>query len=140
MKTNRLLAMLIGAFVSVQACAQNVPADEPTRAENRRERMAASTPEQRAERQTAQLKKRLTLTADQEKSVSAINLKYAQKVQAMMTGDRERGALKEARDMMESKDAELKAVLSADQYKQYVTMRDEQRDRLRQGRGQRNNR
>lgn len=135
-----MLTVLVGAFVSVQAYAQTTPPTADNRAE-RRERMAASTPEQRAERQTAQMKTQLALTAEQEKSVAAINLKYAQEAQKMMTsGDRNRGMMKQARETMEAKDGELKAVLSKDQYQQYVTMRDEQRNRMREGRGPRNNR
>ncbi|RYF75156.1 MAG: hypothetical protein EOO39_07380 [Cytophagaceae bacterium] len=141
MKTNLLLATLVSAFVSVQACAQTTTTTEdPNRAE-RRGRMAASTPEQRAERQTAQMKKQLTLTAEQETAVAAINLKYAQQAQKLMTtGDRDRETLKQARDVMQGKDGELKAVLSKEQYQQYETMRDEQRNRMREGRGPRNNR
>ncbi|MBO0947044.1 hypothetical protein [Fibrella forsythiae] len=139
MKTNLLLAALVSAFVSVQAVAQTTTED-PNRAE-RRGRMAASTPEQRAERQTAQMKKQLTLTAEQETAVAAINLKYAQQAQKLMTnGDRDRETLKQARDVMQGKDGELKAVLSKEQYQQYETMRDEQRNRMREGRGPRNNR
>lgn len=135
-----MLTLLVSAFVSVQACAQTTPPAENNRAE-RRERLAASTPEQRAERQTAQMKMQLALTPEQEKSIAAINLKYAQEAQKLMTsGDRTRGTLKQAREVMQAKDGELKAVLSKEQYQQYETMRDEQRNRMREGRGPRNNR
>lgn len=139
MKTNVMLTVLVSAFVSVQAYAQTTPPTDDNRAE-RRERMAASTPEQRAERQTAQMKTQLTLTAEQEKSVAAINLKYAQEAQKMMTSGDRGGMMKQARETMDAKDGELKAVLSKDQYQQYEKMRDEQRNRMREGRGPRNNR
>lgn len=140
MKTNVILALLVSTFVSVQACAQTAATDEPTRTE-RRERLAASTPEQRADRQTAQMKRQLSLTAEQETTIAAINLKYAQKAQSLLTsGDRDRATLKQARTAMQEKDGELKTVLSSEQYKQYETLKDEQRNRIRAGRGPRLNR
>ncbi len=132
-----MLALAVSAFVSVQAFAQDAPTQDANR-EGRRGGMASMTPEQRAERQTAQMKKQLTLTAEQETSITAINLKYAQQNQKMMaSGDRNPEAMKQS---MEAKDGELKAVLTKEQYTQYETMRDEQRKRMREGRGQGNNR
>ena len=137
MKSNIMLAVLISAFVSVQSFAQDAPTQDANRAD-RRGGMASMTPEQRAERQTAQMKKQLTLTAEQETTITAINLKYAQQSQKMMaSGERNPEAMKQA---MDAKDGELKAVLSKEQYQQYETMREEQRNRMREGRGPRNNR
>lgn len=141
MKTNVTFALLLAAFISVQACAQTVPSNEPTSTTSRRAKLANTTPEQRANQQTAQMKKRLSLTAEQEPTVAAINLKYAQQMQSVLeTGERNRQTLKQVRDMTASKDAELKAVLTADQYQQYETFKDEQQERMKQNRGQRNNR
>ncbi|MBC8153861.1 MAG: hypothetical protein H7Z72_13210 [Bacteroidetes bacterium] len=141
MKTNTTLALLFAAFVSVQACAQTVPANEPTSTTSRWEKLANTTPEQRAERQTAQMKKQLSLTTEQEPTVAAINLKYAQQMQSVLeTGERNRTTMKQVRDMTASKDAELKTVFTADQYKQYDAFKDEQKDRMKQNRGRRNNR
>lgn len=141
MKSNLMLTLLVSAFVSVQAYAQNAPATESAQADTRRERMASRTPEQRAERQTAQMKQQLSLTADQEKTVAAINLKYAQQNQKLMTaGDRSAETMKQMKDAMDAKDGELKAVLTKEQYTQYETMRNEQRNRMRDGRGPGNNR
>jgi hypothetical protein len=141
MKSNLMLTLLVSAFVSVQAYAQNAPASESTQADTRRERMASRTPEERAERQTAQMKQQLSLTADQEKTVAAINLKYVQQNQKLMaSGDRNAETMKQMRDAMEARDGELKSALTKEQYQQYETMRNEQRNRMRDGRGQGNNR
>lgn len=142
MKSNLMLTLLVSAFVSVQAYAQNAPTTEPAQADTRRgDRMALRSPEQRAERQTAQMKQQLTLTADQEKTVAAINLKYAQQNQKLMTaGDRSAETMKQMKDAQDAKDGELKAALTKEQYAQYETMRNEQRDRMRNGRGPGNNR
>lgn len=132
-------ALLLAVLVSIQATAQTTP---PTNAPtSRREQLANTTPEQRAERQTAQMKQRLSLTADQEPTVAAINLKYAQQMQSILeNGQRNRGTLKQVRDLTNGKDDELKKVLNKDQYRQYETFRDEQKDRMKQGRGLRGNR
>jgi hypothetical protein len=135
MKSNVMLTLLVSTFVYVQACAQTATTDEPTRAGARRERLASSTPEQRAARQTALMKQQLTLTAEQETKVAAINLKYAQQAQTLMTSaNRDGKGMKQVRELMEGKDGELKAVFSPEQYKQYETMRNEQRNRMKEGR------
>ncbi len=140
MKTNVILSLLFGLFITVQACAQTTPTTDSAPM-TRRERLASVTPEQRADRQTAQMKKRLALTAEQEPTVAAINLKYAKQMQTLIeTGGRNRQTLKQISDITESKDAELKTVFTADQYKQYETLRDEQKDRVKEMRGKRNNR
>jgi len=140
MKTNIILRIICGLFISLQVCAQTAPTTTDGNT-TRRERLANITPEQRANQQTAQMKKRLSLTAEQEPTVAAINLKYAQQMQSVLeTGERNRQTMKQIRDMTDSKDAELKAVFTADQYTQYETFKDEQKDRMKQNRGQRNNR
>ncbi len=141
MKRNTILTFLVSALVFIQACAQTVPSDEPTGTTTRRERLAATTPEQRAERQTAQMKKQLSLTADQETNVAAINLKYAQQMQSVLeTGGRNRTTMNQVRDMTSSKDAELKKVFDENQYKQYEAFKDERKDRMKQALGRRVNR
>lgn len=140
MKRNTILTFLVSALVFIQACAQTVPSNEPT-STTRRERLAATTPEQRAKRQTAQMKKQLSLTTDQETTITAINLKYAQQMQPLIaSGERERTAMKQVRDMNNSKNEEFKKVLNEDQYKQYEAFRDERKDRMKQARGRRVNR
>lgn len=139
MKSNVMLTLAVSALFSVQAYAQTAPTNgSTTQAGSRRDQLASTTPEQRAEQQTAQMKKQLSLTAEQETTVAAINLKYAQANQKLMTsGTRDRDAMRQAREGMET---ELKAVLSKEQFQQYETMREEQRNRMRESRGAGNNR
>ena len=140
MKINSFLRIAFGLFISLQAYAQTAPTttDGTT---TRRERLANTTPEQRANQQTTQMKKRLSLTADQEPTVAAINLNYARKMQTVLeTGERNRQTLKQVRGMADQKDAELKAVFTADQYTQYETFKDGQKDRMKERRGQRTDR
>ncbi len=146
MKINPILSIVAGLFMTAQVMAQTTPTPPTSTNDNmenmtRREKMADTTPEQRANQQTARMKKQLSLTAEQEPTVAAINLKYAQQMQTLMqTGERNRQTMKQAREMASSKDAELKAVLTADQYMQYETFKDEQKGRMREMRGRRNNR
>lgn len=141
MKNNPIFVLIAFTFITLQACAQTMPSNEPTNALSRREQLANTTPEQRAERQTALMKKQLSLTPEQETAVATINLKYAQQMQSVIeTGGRNRNTLKQVRDINDSKDAELKKLFDKDQYKQYEAFKDAQRDRLKQARGQRMNR
>jgi len=79
-----------------------------------------ATPEERANRQTEMMKDKLSLTAAQEPKVSAINLKYAKKMEDVRaiadTAARRKTALK----LNDQKNGELKVVLTADQYKSYL--------------------
>lgn len=134
MKRNLIFTFFLAAFTFIQASAQTTPSADRA---SRREKMAASTPEQRAQRQTAQMKKQLSLSADQETAVASINLKYARQAQTLMDGgNRDRGAMKQARTMMAGKDDELKKVLNDDQYKKYDELKDARKDRAKQKRAQ----
>src|SRR5262249_235876 len=80
-----------------------------------------TTPEQRAEVQTAFMKSKLGLTADQETKVADINLRYAQKMDPIIKGAS--GLLMKRRQMQEvngEKEAELKQALSAEQFQKYL--------------------
>lgn len=134
MKRNLIFALLLATLAFVQASAQTTPSVE-TRA-SRREKMANTTPEQRAQRQTAQMKKQLSLSAEQETTVASINLKYAQQAQTLLDGgERSRETMKQVRTLMSSKDKELKKVFSEEQYNQYSASKDAQKKRSKQNRG-----
>lgn len=145
MKITPILSLVAGLFMTVQVVAQTTPTPPTTDGSmdtmTRREKLADTTPEQRASLQTARMKKQLSLTAEQEPTVAAINLNYARQMQTILeTGTRNRQTMQQARNMASGKDADLKAVLTADQYAQYETVKDEQKGRMREMRGKRNNR
>lgn len=134
MKRNLIFTLLLATFAFVQASAQTTPSSEPRT--SRREKMTNSTPEQRAQRQTAQMKKQLSLSAEQETAVASINLKYAQQAQTLLDGgERNRETMKEVRSLMSSKDEELKKVFSEEQYNQYDALKGAQKKRAKQNRG-----
>ena len=138
MKNTLMLALCLSDLTFVEASAQTAPADKPIRP--REEQRTALTPEQRAERQTQRLTKGLSLTPDQQTAVAAINLKYAKQMQTLMR-DQGKGPdrRKQVGDLRRSREAEHKQVFSAEQYKQYVALREENRQKRQHVRGRRGN-
>jgi Spy/CpxP family protein refolding chaperone len=95
--------------------------------------LAKASPEQRANVQTEFMAKRLSLSTDQRTKVAAINLAYAQKAQPILTGSE--GTLRKMhalRDLESKKDAELKAVLTPQQFQTLQSSRDDLRKHLMQ--------
>lgn len=111
MKTMKKLMMSLGfaALIAGSAAAQ---------APERKVR----TPEERAQHQTDRMTKDLGLSAEQTEKVKAINLKYADQVDDMRgeakdQKDAQREAMKGMRDQ---RNADLKAVLTPEQYDKMV--------------------
>ena len=83
------------------------------------QQMQQRTPEERAQRQTSWMQKNLGLTDEQNKKVYDIMLYHAQQADAdkgMAAGPDKKMDKKE---LKRDTDAELKAVLTGDQYRQY---------------------
>jgi len=98
------------------------------------------TAEGRANQLTEKMKTELTLTDEQYPKVQAINLKYAQKNEAIFQGTGARFAkFRSLKSSQKDKSKEMKAVLTSDQYKKYQQMVEEMKNKARQqyqGRGQ----
>lgn len=97
------------------------------------------SPEERAERNTAQLTKKLNLTTDQQAKVKAIYLDQAAamtKARTESKGDRE-GMMAKMKTMNEENDAKINALLTDDQKKAYSEWQTERRENMknRGGRG-----
>lgn len=90
------------------------------------------TAEERAQKWTDWMKTELTLTAEQEPNVHAINLKYADQMDDIKSaeGDR-RSKFKDAKATSKAKDEELKAVLTPDQFTKYTAKKQEMQQKLR---------
>ena len=76
------------------------------------------TPQERAQLQTARMTKELSLTTDQAAKVEAINLKYADQIEAKRTeqkADREKMRT-EGKALHDAHDADMKVVLTPEQY------------------------
>jgi Spy/CpxP family protein refolding chaperone len=90
-----------------------------------------ATPEERAKRQTEMMKENLSLTAAQEPKVSAINLKYAKKMEDVRKIADTTVQRKTFQNLNKQKDGELKAVLTADQFKSYLKQVEEMKAQRR---------
>jgi hypothetical protein len=83
-------------------------------------KLKAATPEQRAKIQTDLMNTKLSLTADQYKQVSAINLFYARKIEPIFRSDANRfSKYQRIKPLLDEKDGKLKAVFTAEQFKNY---------------------
>jgi len=90
-----------------------------------------TTPKERAEAQTLMMKEKLGLSDAKTEKVRAINLKYAEKMEPVIKGSD--GPLmkgREARNFQAQKEGELKAVLSADEFKKYLASKQEMREHI----------
>jgi len=92
----------------------------------------------RAEKLTKEMVKSLNLNASQEEKVAAINLKYAQKNEELLSKGKDadkksekRDALKAAKELNEEKQKELKSVLTDEQYQQWTSKKDEKKSELK---------
>ena len=91
-----------------------------------------STPAQRAQMQTGIIKNKLNLDSAQTTKVQSINLKYAEKLDlALKSGERKFKMMRDVMAIQKAKDAELKTILSGDQYQQYEKMKEEMKEKLK---------
>jgi hypothetical protein len=97
------------------------------------ERLASSTPEQRAKLQTEFMTQKLHLEAGQIPKIQQINLEYAQKMEPVLKGnDGPLVKMRTARAIDEQKGEALEKVLSKDQYQQYLASKEEMRQKVEQ--------
>lgn len=100
--------------------------------------MGNMDPKEMAQRQTDELKKALDLNKDQEKKVLDLNLKNAQQMSALREEAMKNGGDREAmREKMtklrEAQNAEMKKILTEDQYTKYEKYMEERRASRGQG-------
>lgn len=93
--------------------------------------LANSTPAERAAFQTDVMKEKLALTAEQAPKVQAINLETAQKMEPVIKGaEGPVVKLRQAREIETQKTSALEKVLTPDQFRKYLVMRDEMKQKL----------
>jgi hypothetical protein len=102
-----------------------------TQSQGQRQGWGNATPEERAKRQTEMMKTQLTLTPAQEPKVAAINLKYARKMEDVRKIQDTAVQHKTAKGIQSQKDNELKGVFTAAQFKQYLKLMEEMKNRRR---------
>ena len=82
------------------------------------------------------MKRKLSLTADQEPKVSTVLLDYSTKLVAAR--DAKGGKMKkmqELKQLTEAKDQSMKGILTEQQYTDYLKLMEEQKEKLKQRRG-----
>jgi hypothetical protein len=94
--------------------------------------MTDTTPEERAQMQTNNMKETLSLTEDQVEEVSEINLNYARKMQNAYASGSKLQRLRKMKALATEKDGVLKKVLTPTQYTTYQENKEEMKERLRE--------
>lgn len=114
------LAVIIGLAISSNSIqAQTKPA----------------MPEDRKAEMANQLKldnEKLALSKVQEASYMEISKKYGEKLKALRGNEEERKAkMKEVKDLRDQKDAEMKVLLSEDQFKKYKEIQEQRKEKMK---------
>lgn len=113
-----LLSVMLLTVVNVNAQSKNAKAQ--------------STPEQRAEKLTTWMKDNLNLTAEQIPLVQELNLKYARLNEELknMSGPRNE-KMKKIKSNETAKEAELKKILTPEQFQTYTTKKREVKEEVK---------
>ena len=97
--------------------------------------MQDKTPQERAKFQTEIMKSKLGLDSVQLEQVEAINLKYALKNEPVIkSGDSKFSKFKQLKSSQKEKEAELKKIFTAEQFKQYQAFQDEMKAQIKERR------
>jgi hypothetical protein len=90
-----------------------------------------TTPGERAKAQTAMMKAKLGLTDAEVAKVAPINARYAEKMEPIIKGDQmPLMKMRAARELEGQKEAELKTVLTADQFTKFEASKEEMMEKL----------
>jgi periplasmic protein CpxP/Spy len=146
LKTSLAIAVFATTF-SVCSYAQDAPppaqGGRPPR-EGRGPGWEKRTPEERAAKATEMMKKRLNLSEAQATKVAQLNLERAKKQEDIREVMQESPAVKQAKEdrkaMVSKYDADLKAVLTPEQYAQFSKERDDRKDMMKDRREERRGR
>ncbi|GAB3237222.1 hypothetical protein GCM10027346_28530 [Hymenobacter seoulensis] len=125
----KLLVLLAAFSLSAAAASAQTTPVKAAHAKHQKGTKAAKTPEQRAEQKAKSLSQKLGLSAAQTEQVRQLNLARYQEMQAKRTqvastADKKQGhqAMKAGKERYE---AQLKQILSADQYAKYAQLQQE---------------
>ena len=121
----RHVASAVSTFAAIVTLATGAGAQSQI------DKLKSSTPAERATMQTEMMASKLSLTPDQRGKISAINLKYAQQMQPIIQS--QEGPLmrlRQMRQVSEAKEAEIKQVLSPDQFQTYLAEKEQMREQF----------
>ena len=118
-KTNIALAAAVGSRLF--ALAASAQLDE----------LKNTTPEQRAKALTEMMKTKIGLTPEQTGKVAELNLTYAKKIDPLIKGSAGPFVrMGEMKKINEEKEAELKQILSPQQFEKYLASKEEMGEKL----------
>ena len=119
--TFRLLSLVSILFWSCQSEAQ-------------RPNLKDASAEDIAKMQTGYQSKQLDLTDEQTQELQSINLKYAKALVAFREKDPAERSFDDLRGLNQKQNQEVKAILSDEQFKRYLKLKQKTRERLRERR------
>lgn len=135
----KMLALLTAVILAAGSVSAQTAATPMARPDGMAQDRPNMTPEQRADFLTQRLTKQLSLSAEQTPKVRAIALAQAQEMQNLRTryatADTRQGMGQELKTAQEKTDAQLKQVLTADQYTRYTQLRENRMDKHQNKRG-----
>jgi hypothetical protein len=102
-------------------------------AQGQMEKLAKTTPQERATVQTMTMKEKLSLTAEQLTAIEKINLATATQMQPILEGSE--GPLikmRQAKAIESGRDAELEKILTPAQYQQWLVEKDAMKQKVEQ--------
>ena len=92
-----------------------------------------ASPEERAAKLTEWMKMNLNLTDEQIPKIQEVNLKYANRMEALKNNDHVRSQkVKEAQSTSLAKDDELELILTDEQFNQYESKKEELKEEFRE--------
>ena len=93
------------------------------------------TNEEKAEFQTRMMADKLELSEQQEEKIYAINLKYTEQMKELKSEGDSFINMRKLRAMNYQKDGEVKEVLHQEQYDEYLILKQEMREKMKERRG-----
>ncbi len=125
---NLLRIMISGSLLIL--CTISLHAQEP------KEKLTAA---ERASKITEKMKKALNLTDEQTKKVLAVNQDFTTKMEKQRELNKEdrKNSRDEMKKIDDDQDARMKEILTADQYKSYLDLKERRKNNERQGKGER---
>ena len=119
-----LRSIALTALAAVVLCAASARAADL-------DELKDTTPGERAKAQTAMMKMKLGLTDAEAAKVAPINAKYAERMEPIIKGDKmPLMKMRAVREVEEQKEAELKKVLTGDQYTKFEASKEEMMEQL----------
>lgn len=101
-------------------------------AQDNKNKLSDLTIEEKAEFQTEIQTERLHLSADQVERMYDLNLKYAKEMEQIRASGRSFTTMRKLKDMSKSKDKEVKQLLDKEQYQEYLTMKEEMMEMMKE--------